>query len=218
MTNERRRYHHGNLAQALVDAATELARRGGPDAVVVREASRQVGVSHNAAYRHFPDRDSLLGAVAMRCVEQLAALMQRLIGEADASGTALQAARARLTAVGRAYIEFAISEPGLFRTAFVAAAAHAPPGQPEPELVAAERDPFAILSAALDELDRAGGIAAGSRPYAEHVAWAAVHGFSMLTIEGPLRELSPQEREAALERLFATIEHGLSGTEPEPRE
>ncbi|MHB8533431.1 MAG: TetR/AcrR family transcriptional regulator, partial [Solirubrobacteraceae bacterium] len=110
-----RSYHHGNLAEALVDAALELARAGGPDAIVVREASRRVGVSHNAAYRHFPDRESLLAAVAGRCMERLAALMQLLIGEIAPSDTSLAAARARLRATGRAYVEFAIAEPGLFR-------------------------------------------------------------------------------------------------------
>ncbi|MDQ6716487.1 MAG: TetR/AcrR family transcriptional regulator, partial [Actinomycetota bacterium] len=56
------RYHHGDLRRALVLAATSLARAGGPDAVVLREVTRQVGVSANAAYRHFADRDALLEA------------------------------------------------------------------------------------------------------------------------------------------------------------
>ncbi|MHB8533432.1 MAG: WHG domain-containing protein, partial [Solirubrobacteraceae bacterium] len=72
--------------------------------------------------------------------------------------------------------------------------------------------PLEILNAALDELQRAGGIAPGSRPHAEHVAWAAVHGFSMLAIEGPMRGLPPGELDAALNRVFETIERGLAFT------
>ena len=54
---QQRGYHHGNLRQALVDAGVELARTGGPNAVLLRAAARQVGVSHNAAYRHFANQE-----------------------------------------------------------------------------------------------------------------------------------------------------------------
>ena len=56
-------YHHGDLRRALLEAGTDLAREGGPDKVVLREATRRVGVSANAAYRHFADRDALLDEV-----------------------------------------------------------------------------------------------------------------------------------------------------------
>ena len=124
-----RSYHHGNLRAALLDAGVELAREGGPDAVVLREASRRAGVSHNAVYRHFSDRDALLRAVCGRCMGALARLMERRIGEVDAPGDtaqpgdAAQSTRARLWATGTAYLEFAQSEPGWFRTAFAV-----PPG------------------------------------------------------------------------------------------
>ena len=65
-TRRSRPYHHGNLRETLVAAGVELARTGGPDAVVLRAVSRQAGVSHNAAYRHFADHDELLAAVAAR--------------------------------------------------------------------------------------------------------------------------------------------------------
>ena len=59
-------YHHGDLRRALLEAGTDLAREGGPDKVVLREATRRAGVSANAAYRHFADRDALLGEVVSR--------------------------------------------------------------------------------------------------------------------------------------------------------
>src|ERR1700747_3566139 len=75
-----RPYHHGNLREALVAAGVELARTDGPDAVVLRAASRAAGVSHNAAHRHFADRDELLAAVCAECMGKLAALMEDGIG------------------------------------------------------------------------------------------------------------------------------------------
>jgi AcrR family transcriptional regulator len=206
-------YHHGNLREALVEAAHQLARAGGPDAIVVREASRRVGVSHNAAYRHFPDRESLLAAVAERCLAELAALMERLMSEAGAVGPPLGRARARLRATGRAYIEFAHTEPGLFHTAFSGAGEHRgqAPGQASES---APAGPFMVLTSALDELDGAGGIGRGARESAEHVAWSTVHGFSMLSIDGPLRGLSDEERRTAVEELLTAIELGLTVPHP----
>src|SRR3712207_9522742 len=66
-----RRYHHGNLRAALIDTAVAQARAGGPDAVVLRDAARRTGVSHNAAYRHFADRDDLLAEVSARGMAEL---------------------------------------------------------------------------------------------------------------------------------------------------
>ncbi len=75
-------YHHGHLREALVDAALAAARADGPEAVVLRAATRAAGVSPNAAYRHFADRDDLLRAVAARCQEQMAALMRARLAQA----------------------------------------------------------------------------------------------------------------------------------------
>src|SRR4051795_12485644 len=112
-----RGYHHGNLRAALVEAGLELARTSGPNAVVLRAASRQAGVSHNAVYRHFANQEDLLAAVAQRCMTRLSELMiERMAGIAIRDG--VRRATARLGAIGRAYIDFARSEPGWFRTAF----------------------------------------------------------------------------------------------------
>jgi AcrR family transcriptional regulator len=70
-----RPYHHGNLRQALIDAGVDLAAESGPDAVVLREATRRAGASHNAGYRHFAGRDGLLAAVAAEGMSRLATAM-----------------------------------------------------------------------------------------------------------------------------------------------
>ncbi len=202
------RYHHGNLRAALVDAGVELAREGGPGAIVVREASRRVGVSHNAAYRHFPDRDALLKAVAERCMSELATLMERLIAEVDERDQTPEAAFRRLRATGSAYVQFALSEPGLFRTAF-AVPSSLPPFGPHEGVGESGLGPFGILSAQLDALAAAGVIPPERREYAEIAAWSAVHGFSMLVLEGPLRELPGAMRDAARDRMLDNVERGL---------
>src|SRR5690242_7320851 len=108
---DRRPYHHGSLRSALIEASVALARDGGPDRVVVREAARAAGVSHAAAYRHFDDRDALLAEVAGHARHELARAMLRRLDQ-------VHDPRERLGAVGAAYIDFALAEPGLFRTAF----------------------------------------------------------------------------------------------------
>jgi AcrR family transcriptional regulator len=207
-----RRYHHGNLRAALIDAGVELAREGGPDAVVLREASRRAGVSHNAAYRHFADRDELLRAVCARCMSALACLMEARIAEVGGGAEDVAAIRLRLRATGTAYLEFALSEPGWFRTAFAV-----PPGlhyldegegEGEGEGLAGP-GPLELLNVQLDALSAAGALPLERRPHAEVVAWSAVHGLAMLLLDGPLRELAPDERAIASTRLLDTIERGL---------
>ena len=65
-------YHHGDLRRALLEAGVALARAGGPEAVALRAATRAAGVSPNAAYRHFADRDALLSAVSLAAQSRVA--------------------------------------------------------------------------------------------------------------------------------------------------
>lgn len=201
-------YHHGNLRAALIAAGVELAAEGGPDAIVVREASRRVGVSHNAAYRHFPDRDSLLRAVAEQCMRRLAELMEGLIAQVDPADQGAAAALARLRGVGEAYIRFATGQPGLFRTAF-SVPEHLGWFGPEEGVGAGGLDPYALLGAQLDGMVAAGALSPERRPGAEIVAWSAVHGLSMLLLEGPLRSLPQPDRDAAVGKLLETVVRGL---------
>jgi AcrR family transcriptional regulator len=83
MTSPARAYHHGDLRRALIDEGLTLARTGGPVAVTLREATRAVGVSPNAAYRHFADRDTLVHAVAR---EAQLALAGQAAGLANMTG------------------------------------------------------------------------------------------------------------------------------------
>jgi AcrR family transcriptional regulator len=206
-------YHHGDLTNALTDAATEMARTGGPDAVILRAAARSAGVSAAAAYRHFADHDELLQAVRQRALEALAEAMRASLESATALPDPAQESIRRLRALGSAYIGFALGDSGLFRTAFCR------PDRPLAD--AAERltnnGPFALLSGVLDELVAHGVLDADRRPGAEIAAWSVVHGLATLLLDGPLALLAEQERAAAIERTGQFILTGITGRPAEPR-
>lgn len=196
-------YHHGNLRAALVEVAVELARERGPDGIVLREAARRVGVSHNAAYRHFADREELLAAVAGVGLARLAATMQERMSAASGADAA-ERALARLRAVGTGYVEFALSDPGLFGVAFRAVAVHDTPDPAQPRT-----GPFEVLGQILDECVAAGAIDPARRPGAETTCWSAVHGFAELHLNGPLRHVPKRQREADLDGMLERVERGL---------
>jgi AcrR family transcriptional regulator len=205
---KRETYRHGDLRRALVEAGTELARGGGPEAVVLREATRRVGVAPSAAYRHFEDRRALLDAVCSAAQAELAgAIEKELAGSPDGGGPA-DAARASLRGVGTGYLRFAQEEPGLFRTAFSASEnlqnAASPARAGEGGLT-----PFQLLGAALDEMVEAGILPCERRPAAEFLAWSAVHGLAMLLIDGPLRGLDEGMAHDVGQRLIDMVERGL---------
>src|SRR5256714_13890423 len=104
---KRRRRPRGAVRDGLVAAGLELARTGGPDAVVLREATRMVGVVPNAAYRHFADRDELLAAVCTAALRELAARMAAGVARVRGKHADPAAAGRRLGAIGGAYLEFA---------------------------------------------------------------------------------------------------------------
>jgi AcrR family transcriptional regulator len=204
----RRNYHHGDLRHALLDAGIALARSGGPDAVVLREATRRAGVVPNAAYRHFASRHALLQAVRAAALASLAVAMEKELARVRGNGSPADVARASLRAIGVAYLRFARTEPGLFRTAF------AVPGDPEttnnPAMAGKSGlNPFQLLGVALDRMFEAGLLSTERRAGAEYLAWSAVHGLAMLVLEGPLRRLSRSQTRQIEQRLLQMVELGL---------
>ena len=199
-------YHHGSLQSALIEASIALAREGGPDRVVLREAARLAGVSHSAAYRHFADREALLTEVARHARAELAEEMRRRVNRATDP-------QKRLQAVGVAYIEFALQQPGLFRTAFTSHPATAI--DERSDAADAESpdaaEPFEVLGQVLDETQAAGLLDPRRRPGAEIAVWSAVHGLACLLLDGPL-PATPAAVKFATGQVFDLIENGLLGS------
>src|SRR6202163_1884956 len=100
-------YRHGDLRRALLNAGIALARDGGPDAVVLREATRRAGVVPNAADRHFPSRHALPQAVRPAAFAALAAAAEAELAGVPDTGDPASHARALLRALGTAYLRFA---------------------------------------------------------------------------------------------------------------
>ncbi len=204
------RYHHGNLRQALVDAAVAAAQERGPEGLALRELARTVGVSHNAAYRHFSDREALVEAVATEGLAGLVASCERELATVTTRDPVLRARR-RLAALGRGYVAFAVAEPGLFRVVFTAY-----PEAPDSDEKAVGPDPYGMLNDALDDLVEVGFLAPEARPGADVNCWAAVHGFAVLATEGPLRGLTPADRDAMVEYICEAMDRGYGATTPGP--
>lgn len=185
MTSPVRTYHHGDLRRALIEEGLQLARKGGPGAVTLREATRAVGVSPNAAYRHFADLDALIRAVAAEAQLALARAIVDRVAAMPADLPEADAATERLRRVGLAYIDFARAEPGWFELAFTTQDHEASEAivTLQDEVVA----PFQLLLDTLDEMVAAGALAPERRPFAEWACWSAVHGFADIAVHGPVR-------------------------------
>ncbi|BDH59081.1 TetR/AcrR family transcriptional regulator [Tsukamurella sp. PLM1] len=162
-------YHHGDLAQALVDAGLEVTRAGGPTALTIREVTRRVGVSPNAAYRHFPDRLALLRAVSTAIEQRMADAMPIRPDQGPLE---------RLRAVGLGYIAFALAEPGWFSVCFFGDEV------PDPESLSGI-PPYVALSDALDLMVHAGLLRPDARRSATWSCWSTVHGFAEMALRGP---------------------------------
>jgi AcrR family transcriptional regulator len=205
---ERARRPRGAVRDGLVAAGLELARTGGPDAVVLREATRMVGVVPNAAYRHFADRAELLAAVCAAAMGELADRMAAGVAQVPGDYGDAHAAQLRLGAIGVAYLEFSREEPGLFATAFALPQQHAY-GGPDDGTVR-NGSPLEQLRAALDELVAAGVLDLQRRDGIEYPIWATVHGLAVLAGQGPLRDVPDAMRQRLDELTFSFIGEALA--------
>jgi AcrR family transcriptional regulator len=168
-------YHHGDLPRALVDAALELIGERGPVGFTLREAARRVGVSHAAPYRHFPDKDALLQAVAE---EGFTAMRDEMVGAIR--GTDDPATR--FQALGITYVRFAIGHPSHFRVMFGPGGAR----DDGSSLAAVKEETFRLLLAAIADCQAGGVVREGPPEELAVTAWSAVHGLASLLVDGVL--------------------------------
>jgi AcrR family transcriptional regulator len=167
-----RPYHHGNLKETLRDAAVALIAETGPRGFTLREAARRAGVSHNAPYRHFRDRNDLLAAVAADGFDRLARAMTRAAGRSGPLN--------RLRRSGLAYVDFALRWPQHFAAMF-----DAPWKDTDyPECAAAAQRCFGTLLGFVRQCQDAGQMPPGDTERRAYHAWSLVHGIAKLANAG----------------------------------
>jgi AcrR family transcriptional regulator len=203
-----RGYHHGNLKEALLRAALDLIAKKGPAGFTFAEAARWAGVSPAAPYRHFQDRDELIANVAQRGFEQFEAALARAWNEGrPAPGIAFDR-------VGKAYLEFARTEPAFYSAMFEAGI----PLTSNAELRQAGERAFAVLRKATEALVVT--LPPGARPpvmmMALHI-WAMSHGIASLFGRGDQAKRSlPMTPEELLEAAVLVYLRGLGFPEGRP--
>lgn len=171
----RKSYHHGNLREALLDAAIRLIAEVGPRAFTLREVARRAGVSHNAPYRHFQDKEDLMAAVATEGYRELTAAM---LQAADGQRKALD----RLKRAGLAYITFALRRPEHFTVMF-----DAPFSRHEhSEAAQAAEQAFGTLVNFVKNCQEHSQLPPGDSLRMALLAWTMVHGIAKLAITGRL--------------------------------
>jgi len=172
----RKRYHHGRLRQALLDASLEIVAEGGPSALSLRKAASRAGVSHAAPKRHFATARDLYCAIAEDGYRKLRAYLLERVAQ---STTPVQA----LAILGVAYVEFATSHPGHFRAMFHSDVIDRAASHP---LEQAAGEAFDVLVDAIERCRQAGEVRPAPPRQLALGAWALVHGLAVLAVDHQL--------------------------------
>jgi AcrR family transcriptional regulator len=171
----RDRYHHGDLRRALLDEAIRTIQHDGVESLTLRTIGVALGVSRTALYRHFADKRALLSVVA---TEGFRMLRERLVEAWGTGGVR------GFNAMGVAYVQFAMAQPSHYRVMFGGFVDGAPRDE---ELTREANAAFQALVDALVALQKEGLVRKDDPQQLARFIWAAVHGISMLIIDGQLR-------------------------------
>jgi AcrR family transcriptional regulator len=197
-TRSSKRYHHGDLRNALIQAGLGLLAAEGIAGLDMRKVARAAGVSHAAPYRHFADKQALLAAIAEDGFYQLAENIDIAIGQAPTT------ADAQLEQVARAYVQFALDHPAHMREMFsgltVERAAY-------PQLHAAAKQAFQRVIQVIEQGQARQQVGPGDPANLSMVAWAQIHGIAMLLIEDQLPGVRGDEQ--AIAGLIGDCVHTL---------
>ena len=186
MKKDKNRYHHGHLAESLLDAVDDIATQFGLEAVTLRACAKLVGVSPSSAFRHYADKRALLTAFATRALQQLTAALE------TSKATANQAGGDAFRAVSLAYIQFALQKPAFFRAMW------------REETIYANDEAYVLATNELRQ-QLQGGFADTITDYdpeslsaQELLVWSAVHGLANLFVDGPAGKGESESKKLAM--------------------
>lgn len=207
MTTKKANYHHGNLRTAVLSAAHKLMKEEGTQAITLRRIAKEVGVSQNAPYSHFKDKAALLDALAADGFQGLIHSMQEASETTKTPSELLQA-------IGKVYVEYALSNPELFQLMFNAQPSTKPTSD---ALQQASAESFQVLRNAVANVQAKDGMMESdldgvSTTIATISAWAIVHGLSQLLLENKLATnpaFKTIPREKLIEQATAIYTRGL---------
>jgi AcrR family transcriptional regulator len=191
----RKTYHHGDLEAALISSALAQIKKNGPGHLSLREVASEIGVSPSAAYHYFPDKDSLISAIAENLFADLAKLEEEAVSAI--TGNSAIAAKKRMRAIGIAYYKWAKKQPHSFQLMFG--------GFCKVDRMNGLEDmsAYQLLTKTLDDLVATGAMPKSARKGGELLVWASIHGATNLIIDGHL----PEE---AIDLILDGVERGLS--------
>ncbi|MDA5283306.1 TetR/AcrR family transcriptional regulator [Streptomyces sp. Isolate_45] len=193
-------YHHGNLRAALLERAEAVLTEAGAEGLSLRGLARDLGVSHAAPSRHFRDRQALMDALA---VSGFTTLNTRMRTAADSGDP--RPIGARMTELGRAYVDFAVAHTALLDLMFTVKHAD---GSSE-ELRELGRESLLIVARLLEEGQRAGAVRTGDPVRLAQVAFSTVHGLATLAVASLLDDTPlPEATDLALDVLLAGLRPG----------
>jgi len=203
MNKKRSSYHHGNLAESLLDAVNTIAEQFGIEAVTLRGCAKLIGVSPSSAFRHFTDKRALLTAFATRALKQLTHTLTQ------AHKHAAESQNDAVMTVGLAYIEFALAHPALYRAMWREEAIYS---QDEHYVVAAKSLQAQLSAGFAGSLTDNDPNALSDR---ELLLWSALHGLAHLFVDDSINVGDSQfERMKKAEAMLTMLRPTLQQTDP----
>jgi len=206
MSRRARGETRGDLRERVLAASRALLEAEGPGALSMREVARRAGVTHQAPYHHFPDKESILAELVARAFDELADVLREVLDRpqtGDVWSVALQ--------TGLGYVRFALRHPGLYRVMF------------RPELVNMQRFPAAEASSerAHAQLQRLVAVLGqpGDPGVQATLHWSIVHGLACLLVDGALGKKlgATSAQEAHVEAVLRMFAVGTAGSGRAPR-
>ncbi len=190
-------YHHGNLREALVDAAIDILESEGLKSLSLREVARRVGVSQTAPYHHFKDKEGMLAAVAAKGFLMMGAEQTK---QAEATG---------MEALGKGYVDFALKHPALLQIMFGPEISN--PNSHADLKAAGDQSFQSIFKSVTDQMEKA-GIDYITPSVVTISAWALVHGLAILLIGGKIspKTVGLKDKDELVEQVAKVLVRGLA--------